>query len=64
MAYAITKNGKMVREAIAHRLVSFDDRADAQKFADNMRAMDASYIRSFSNTRRIGKYEIIETGER
>jgi hypothetical protein len=60
MAYGITKNGKLVREAIAHRVVMFDEATDAQKFADSMRANDAGSIRTFSNTRRIGKYEIIE----
>lgn len=57
--FTITKNGKTVREAIARRVVQFDTREDAQQFADNMRAMEAGSIRSFSNTRRIGKYEVV-----
>ena len=60
MTFMILKNGKPVREAIAKRIATFDSREDAQKFADNYRALFDLTPRNFSNTRRIGRYEIVE----
>jgi len=52
--------GKFAKNAIDRKILTFEDRDFAEKFASNMQITANTTIRNFSNTRLRRKYVVVE----